>query len=317
MNLERTAKPTMTPFELNHGDQLVYTRADGEPATIELLHTSASVLERDYARYGYGATHGDISVYGFLAVLRVNGEETEIRREVGSQKSFYEPLATGGVRLWLDAVRAAFDTSFDHGPSPGGFMVEKDFLGGLVCMPRKAARFVIQDAEQSICPEPLHPWFATSQPPLRIENCYNGEDCWMGPYGGAFAHCGLDLNMPAGSLLYAPVSLDTQYYSVTLAAGFGNNRWEGFRRWEGNVIWRLSTSHLIDRLVPEHTPLKRGTAYATTAGTAVGAHEHTHFNFHGTEAGGSYFLDPWLLFWQMLRDDGGETAKARTSMAAS
>lgn len=303
MKLERSFKPTMTPFELDRGDCLVYTRRDGGSTTIELLDTDGYIIERDYARYGYACLKGDISVYGFSVILRIDGEETKITREVGSQASFYEPLNIAGTHLWLDAVKCTFDTSFDHGSSPGGFMVEKDFLGGDVCMPRQDARFVIQDASASICPEPVDFWCELPHGGLRIGDCYNGEDCWMGPYGGAFAHCGLDINMPAGSLLHAPIALDMQYYHTTLAAGFCNNRSHGVRHWEGNSIWRLSAAHLIEALVPEYTPLKRGTAYATTAGTAVGAHEHTHFNLHITELGGSYFLDPWIIFWQMLRDN--------------
>jgi hypothetical protein len=302
MDIERSFKPTMTPFELNGGDRLLYTRGDGGRTTIELVDTDAYVLEKDYGRYGYGGAQGDISVYGFGCLLRVDGQEVEMRREVGSQASFYEPLAVAGVHLWLDAVKCIFDTSFDHGGTAGGFMVEKDFLGGHVCMPRQAARFVVQDAGASICPEPMTLWCDLPSGAPRITDCYNGEDCWMGPYGGAFAHCGLDINMPAGSRLHAPISFDTHHYHTSLTAGFNNNRWHGLRQWEHNSIWRLSASHLIDLLVPEYTELARGTAYATTAGTAVGAHEHTHFNLHVTEQGGSYFLDPWILFWQMLRD---------------
>lgn len=303
MEIERNCKSTMTPFGLNHGDTLVYTRADGGTVTIELLDTEAHVIERDYARYGYGAASGDISAYGFSCTLKVNGKEMTVERETGSQKSFYDPVAVEGVHLWLDAVKRIFNTSFDHQGDRGGFMVEKDILGGYVCMPSRYARFMIQDDRLSICPEPLHFWADTPRELPRIENCYNGEDCWMGPYGGAFAHCGLDLNMQAGSRLYAPVDLDTQYYHKTLAAGFRNNSWHGFRKWEGNVIWRLSAAHIIEPLVPEHTPVKRGTAYATTAGTAVGAHQHTHFNLQVTENGGTYMLDPWIIFWQALKDN--------------
>ena len=182
-------------------------------------------------------------------------------------------------------------------------MIEKDFLTGIVCMPQNDARFVIQDASASICPEPMHSWWEGADGDLRIEYCYNGEDCWMGPYGGAFAHCGLDINMPAGSVLYAPISFDTQYYHASLAAGFINNRWHGFRTWDGNVVWRQSAAHIIEPLVPEHIKLDKGNAYATSAGTAIGMHEHTHFNLQITESGGSYFLDPWILFWQIFRDN--------------
>ena len=33
----------------------------------------------------------------------------------------------------------------------------------------------------------------------------------------------------------------------------------------------------------------------------VGAHEHTHFMFRVLDQGGDYLLDPWILFWEMFR----------------
>ena len=54
----------------------------------------------------------------------------------------------------------------------------------------------MQEAGLPICPGPLAPWFPGAVNPPNIRDCYNGEDCWMGPYGGAAAHCGLDINMP-------------------------------------------------------------------------------------------------------------------------
>lgn len=124
----------------------------------------------------------------------------------------------------------------------------------------------------------------------------------MGPYAGGFAHGGLDINMPAGTELHAPFDLYLQYYHKHLEAGFGNNAWNGFRTWDGESTWRLITSHIVDDLVEEHRPLKVGTPYATGAGTSVGLHQHTHFTFQVTEQRGSYWLDPWILFWQMGRD---------------
>src|SRR5437763_1313242 len=79
-------------------------------------------------------------------------------------------------------------------------------------------------------------------------------------------------------------------------AGFNNNRWRGVRRWPDGSEWWLQTHHLIQMLVPERTPLKAGTPYATTAGVFVGAHEHTHFMFRVMDQGGEYWLDPWILF---------------------
>jgi hypothetical protein len=291
----RAHQPSLTPCGLNHGDTLHYRRADGGLVAIELLATAARVLEREYARYGYGATAGDCSAYGFSARLRINGEEVVVQREVGTPASFYEPLAIAGIHLWLDAVRAIF-TDF------GGFMAEKDWRHGWLCAPAHNARLAVQDAAASICPEPLALWCDLPRPALDIRDCYNGEDCWMGPYAGAQTHCGLDLNMPIGSRLYAPLSFDDQYYFHTVAAGFGNNRWRGVRRWADGSEWWLQAHHLIAPLVPERQPLARGTPYATTAGTAIGAHPHTHFMFRVLDRGGDYLLDPWLLFWQTFRD---------------
>jgi len=53
MILERTAKETLTPFELNIGDKLIFTKVNGESVEIELILTSAQVLEHDYGRYDY------------------------------------------------------------------------------------------------------------------------------------------------------------------------------------------------------------------------------------------------------------------------
>lgn len=33
----------------------------------------------------------------------------------------------------------------------------------------------------------------------------------------------------------------------------------------------------------------------------VGAHEHTHFVFSILDEGGDYFLDRWILFWEIFR----------------
>lgn len=68
-------------------------------------------------------------------------------------------------------------------------------------MSRKAARFAVEDASARICPVLLHPWCPLPEGGLRIEDCYEGSDCWMGPYFGADAHGGLDINHPAGTHL--------------------------------------------------------------------------------------------------------------------
>jgi hypothetical protein len=297
MLLERTAKPTLTPCILNHGDTLRFALRGGQTWEMTLVSTAARVLARDYARYGHRDKNhgqGDISAYGFECELRVNGRSLTLQREVGTQASFYAPAEADGVRIWFDAVACAFQDS-------GGFMVEKDWQGGLICKPPRHARFAVQEANRPLCPEALHDWYPNTQRRLDIRDCYNGEDCWMGPYAGIAAHCGLDINMPKGTLLTAPISFDDHYLYNSTAAGHNNNRWRGSRRWPDGSTWVLQSHHQIDMLVPERTALKAGTPYATAAGVWVGAHEHSHFVFRVIEQGGDYFLDPWILFWAMYR----------------
>lgn len=295
MILERAAKETLTPFGLNKGDTLRF-RLGGGVWEMTLLSTRSEVTARGFTAYhDPGHAHGDISAYAFDADVRINGREHTLRREVGTQASFYEPWEIDGVRLWFDAAACAFKDR-------GGFIEEKDWKTACLCKPAHETRFAAQRADLAICPEPLHPWYPNPERQISIRNCYHGEDCWMGPYNGGAAHCGLDINMPAGTVLTAPISFDDHYLAHSTAAGFGNNRWRGVRRWPDGSQWQLQTSHLIAMLAPEHTPLPRGAQYATAAGTAVGMHEHTHFSFRVFEQGGEYLLDPWILFWAAFRD---------------
>ena len=293
MILQRTIKPTLTPFELNPDDVLELTLADGRRWTLTLLNASAEVVARGFDRYHDGGhAGGDITVYAFSARVLINGREHTMRREVGSQACFYEPWIIDGVRVWFDAAACAFKEM-------GGFMEEKDWKGGLFCKPFKLTRWAVQQAGLAICPGPLGDWYPNPSGMLDIRNCYTGEDCWMGPYNGGAAHGGLDINMPKGTVLTAPFDLDDHFLYNSVAAGFNNNRWTGSRRWADGATWELGACHLIDMLVAEHTPLKRGTGYATTAGTRVGFHEHTHFIWRVFEQGGAYFLDPWLLMHEI------------------
>lgn len=300
MRLARTAKETLTPFHLDHGDVLNFTLRDGRTTEIKLMDTSARVLERD-STPGTHRFAGDIVSYGFNCDLSIDGNDVRLERVVGTQDSFYEPYEQDGVRLWFDAVSDSFTDN-------GGFMVEKDWERGFLCKPDRKARFAIQDASLPICPEPIAMWYDNPDRRMRIEDCYNGEDCWMGPYAGARAHCGLDVNMPAGTVLYAPISFDDHVMFHSVSAGFNNNRWRGMRRWADGSEWWLYSNHLIELLVPERTPLKRGTAYAHAAGVWVGDHDHSHFIFRVIDEGGDYFLDPWILFREMWKTKQKEMA---------
>ena len=297
MILQRQAKATLTPFYLDHGDMLRFTLSDGRPWEMSLLGTEATIIARTTfggAARDTGVKNGDIAAYALTCDVRVNGREVHLRREVGTQASFYDPWLLDGVNLWFDAAACAFD-------SQGGFMGEKDWSLGFICQPPKMARFAVQEATRSICPEPLHPWYPNPEGRLDIRDCYNGEDCWMGPYSGGAAHCGLDVNMPAGTILTAPISFDQHYLFASTAAGYANNRWRGIRRWPDGSEWWLQCHHQVEMLVPTGPPLTAGTPYATGAGMAVGSHEHSHFMFRVLEQGGDYLLDPWILFREMFR----------------
>ncbi len=297
MTFHRTIKPTLTPINLDHDDSLAYTTKAGRLWEMTLISTSAEVIARTTmggAARDRDVKNGDIAAYAFTCELRVNGRSITIRREVGTQQSFYEPTVVDGVRIWFDAASCAFDAD-------GGFMGEKDWRLGYICQPSRKARFAVQDESLTICPEPIQPWFPIPSRRLNIADCYNGEDCWMGPYSGGAAHCGLDVNTPAGTVLSAPISFDTHYLFHSTLAGFNNNRWRGVRHWADGSTWELQCHHQMEMLVTERTPLTAGTPYATGAGVAYGAHTHNHFMFKVIEQGGEYWLDPWILFWQMYR----------------
>ncbi|MEZ0266731.1 MAG: hypothetical protein ACAI43_18540 [Phycisphaerae bacterium] len=289
--IERKSKATITPFGLNHNDTLRFTLAGGTPWEMTLLSTSASITER-LARPARGG--GDIAAYAFECLLVVNGNQHRIRREVGTQASFYEPTPIDGVNVWFDAASCAFKED-------GGFMAEKDWTLGLVCQPSHKARFVVHETGLPVCPDPIGPWYPNPANRLDIRDCYDGKDCWMGPYQGASAHCGLDINMKAGTILSAPIAFDDHYLFHSTAAGFNNNRWRGVRRWPDGSEWWLQAHHLIKMLVPERTPLRAGTPYATTAGVMVGLHQHSHFILRIIEQGGDFLIDPWILFWESFR----------------
>ena len=292
----KQAGPTLHAVELNHGEALEFVHGGQERWRLELLDTGAEIVTTTLQAPKV-AEPGAKTVYRFWADAKINGTQIRLDREVGTQASFYEPWVIDGVRLWLDAVDGIFD-----------FMLEKHSPcrpneNASVSLPdRKQARFALQEAALRICPERLHPWCPLPPGGLRIEDCYRGEDCWMGPYDGADAHGGLDINHPAGTPLFAPISLDEQFLYNSTGMGHNNNRWRGMRRWPDGSEWVLTSCHMIDLTVPEHTPMEAGRQYANGAGVWVGCHEHSHFAFAVYDCGELIRLDPWILFWQMYQD---------------
>lgn len=219
-----------------------------------------------------------------------------MEREVGTQASFYEPWCVEGVRIWPDAVDALFDFMNEtHSPCR--------LQDNCFHHTRRHARLALQDASCRICPVRVQPWCPLPPGGLRIEDCYRGEDCWLGAYDGASAHGGLDINHPEGTPLYAPIDLDDQFLYNAVDRGNNNNRWRGIRQWNDHTMWILTSCHMTHLTVPEHTPIEAGTMYARGAGVHVGAAEHSHFAFAVVDHGEMIRLDPWILFWQMYEDD--------------
>ena len=285
--VDRVAKDTITPISLNYRDELRFRLRNGEMRKLTLLRTSAAVLRHD--------ARGGVAQYGFTAELQIDGVKHVIQRVVPAQESFYEPLIVGGMRIWLDSVSDIFSDD-------GGFMEEKDISIGISCRPKRKARLVVNDVTDRICPPQLTWWYPESKDHIDIAECYQGEDVWMGPYLGRLAHGGLDINMPSGTPLFAPLRFDDHYLFDALNRGDKNNRWRGVRKWDNGAIWWLQAHHLNRMLTPLDGTLKQGTKYAETAGVAIGNREHTHFVFRVIEEGESYWIDPWILFWQTFQD---------------
>ena len=296
MQIHRKAKVTLTPIELQHDDVLMFTLLNGSVVKIELLETGANITDTTLDTLGV-EQRAATTIYQFWASLKINGDHHRLEREVGTQRSFYEPWEAAGVRIWLDAVDAIFDFMNE---THSRCRLQSNCSHGLP--PRRHARLVVQDVTSRICPQTLHPWCPLPENSLKIEDCYRGEDCWLGAYDGASAHGRLDINHSAGTPLYAPIDFDDQFLYNRTADGHNNNRWRGVRHWPDGSVWVLTTCHIVCLIVPEHQSLSRGTHYAEAAGVWVGEAEHTHFAFDIFEHGELIHLDPWILFWQMYED---------------
>ncbi len=293
MNIERQIKSSLGVVEMDHGDIMEVAMRNGRTVKIELLGTSAAITDSTLKVPRQGERKGRTN-FRFHCDLLFNGSPLRIEREVSSRNSFYEPVTVDGLQIWFDAAVAIFEFLYEkHGP----------------CRPEKAARFAFQESGLSVAPDKVHPWCPLPPGGLRIEDCYNGEDCWLGAFSGVDAHGGLDINHPAGTPLYAPFDLDDQYLYQRVANGDYNNRWRGFRRWADGTQWVIHSSHMLKMNVEDHQGVKAGAQYAEGAGVAVhapGSHEHSHFAFGIVEGEKIIWLDPWILFRQMYLDQKGE-----------
>ena len=296
MLIRRAAKETLTAVEMLHGDILEFRLLNGKIVYIKLVDTGAEIMATNL-KTPKVVTYDGWLTYRFWGDFEIDGEMVRLEREVGTQKSFYEPWVIAGVRLWLDAVDAIFEfLSDDHSPCRLNENNSKELP------PRNHARLALQDATARICPEELHPWCPLPEGGLNIKDCFQGFDCWMGAFAGAEAHGGLDINHPRGTPLYAPIDLDDHVLYKSIEMGSHNNYWRGMRHWPDGSYWILLSAHMERLTIPDHTPLKRGCQYAAGAGVWVWQFEHSHFAFTVLDQGELIRLDPWILFWQMYQD---------------
>ncbi len=285
--LSLKAKETLTAVEMNHGDVLRFELKNGQTRVLEIVDTGIKTLLTNLSDLKKGRPGGG-TVYQFICRVRIDGQPIRLLRYIPVQESYYEPYVINGLRIWFDGIRKIGDLfNENHG----------------ACVPKKDVRFALQDATLPVCPQPLTPWYPNQCNQLDVHEAYNGDDVWMGTYFGADLHGGLDINMPIGTPLWAPIDFDDQFYFNSIAMGHNNNRWRAIRRWPNGDRWVLQVHHLLELLVDEHEPLKQGDHYAAAAGELTGSHAHSHFVFKIGEDGEEILLDPWILFWQIFENN--------------
>lgn len=295
------ATETLSAIEMNRGDVLAFRLKNGEVRRIEVVRTAAQVLFttlKELKRPERGAG----TLYEMSVDVTIDGHPITLRRYVASQEAFYEPYVINGVRLWFDAVSDIGEfLNFTHGD----------------CKPNRDVRFALQDASLRICPDELLPWYPGERRFIDIADTYSGDDCWLGPYYGADAHGGLDVNQPKGTVNFTPLAVDDQFYFNSLAKGHNNNRWRGVRSWPNGDTWKIQTHHLLSLFTPEHTPLAAGDPIGLAAGIRIGEHPHSHYNFKVVPAGAStdIDLDPWILMWQIFEDAKHRSGDIHAAMA--
>ena len=304
--VELAAHGTASVCELNVGDTCRFTLANGQVRTIELKGASWKVLER---------RGDDVRRYSFTMDLEIGGRLHPLTCTVPSVDFLNaKPFEIDGMHLWPDAVSDIFRDG-------GGYMLEKDFrhVAG-TCRPMRRARLVLQDATGRIVPEKTVWWWPAPSWPLDPNGCYNGRDCWMGPWyehvgtaRGGETHCGIDVNMPKATPLQTPFAVDEQHYFHSVKKGNNNNRWRAIRHWSADEWWWIQSHHIdTPYLVPEGGPLARGTRYALSGGMWAGEFTHTHFNLRiftrrkgadGVDEIESFWVNPALIFRQMQLDN--------------
>lgn len=293
--IQRPSAATLTVVEIDPDEATVFTRSDGREITLRLRRSWASIHSTTLAE-ARKPERGARTVIRAHAEIDIDGVAVQLVRWIGCDRSFAEPYRLHGIQLWFDVNAEVFDhLNETHGS----------------CRPQKRLRLALW--EDRICPMRLHPWCPLPEDGLRIDDCYDGDDCWCGPYHGADAHGGLDINHPAGTVLTTPLAIDRHRFFDHVSSGANNNRWRGEVDFADGSTWALQSHHLIELLVPADAPIPAGMPYATTGGMLTGMYEHSHFVWavKAPGAAAEIRLDPWILFRQMLLDREASYATRR------
>lgn len=298
--VELRSKTTLSVVEVNSGDVIEYELRDGRKVRMELIESKSEIVFTTLEQLKKGSEE-DRTIYMMSCRLRVDGQEMAMVRYNPAQEAFYEPYTVNGLNIWFDGVRSLSDLfNENHGK----------------CLPEKEARFAMQDADLAISPEEMGNWFPIPAKELDAYHCYDGSDTWMGPYAGADLHGGLDLDTPSNTTLFAPIDFDDQYYLSSVEKGANNNRWRGVRNCENGDVWHLQTAHLVEPLVAEHIPLKKGQAFAHAGGVHAGFTSHVHYIFRVKQPESDWLvIDPWILFWQIFRNNQEKAGSIKAVIA--
>ena len=88
--MRRKVKPTLAAIEMDRGEVEEVELVSGDVVRIELVSTAARVL-RTTLRQPKVEEKAGRADYSFTCVLRINGREHSLEREVSTPRSFYAP----------------------------------------------------------------------------------------------------------------------------------------------------------------------------------------------------------------------------------
>ena len=111
--VKKIAKDTLTAVELDRGETLHFTLANGSLWTMEILETSAEVFRTTLKELKVAERLARTD-FRFRADVKINGQPHTFERECSTPKSFYEPWVVDGVTIIGEtnlSARVAADAS--------------------------------------------------------------------------------------------------------------------------------------------------------------------------------------------------------------